>query len=286
MAPPTDGRPRACPGHARVFAALALAVGLLALQPAQAETVRIAVGEWKPFISKELPNYGSHTEIVTRVFESAGFEVDYQFMPWNRAYEQTRLGDYAATFSWFKTEKRAKEVLYPETPIDVREHAVYYNKKRFPEGVEVTSLKDIVEQDLKIVGAIGYWYIKPLKSLGAQLHSVPNAKLSWRMLALGRADVYIEDIAVAQREIPEVLDAEAARDIAQGKVLRRAPMYLLFTKNAEIGRRLLKAWEAHAPKGISCDDPCRLPGAGEEGAALAPGPYASAAFSARTLPAR
>ena len=232
----------------RIVAAVILGIGLLTLPAARAETVRIAIGEWKPFISKDLPNYGPHTEIVTTALAAAGFDVEYDFLPWKRAYNRTRAGDYVATFSWFKTKSRAEEVLYPETPVAVRETAIFYNKKRFPDGLEVTSLENIVERGLTVIGAIGYWYMEDLEKMGAEIHPISDARLAWRMLALERADLYIEDTAVAERQIHETLDKEAARHIAQGNVLRRAPMYIVFTKNNPIGPRLRDAWDAHAPQ--------------------------------------
>ena len=45
------------------------------------EEIRITLGEWSPFISKELPHYGIVPHIISEIFNEAGVNVQYGFFP-------------------------------------------------------------------------------------------------------------------------------------------------------------------------------------------------------------
>ena len=219
--------------------------GILAT-PLRAEPVTIAIGEWKPFISEELPGYGPHAQRVSEVFEQAGVEVEYVFLPWTRGYNLTRNGRYAATFSWFKTEERAREVLYPEVPVEMRQSAVYYKKSRFPDGLEMTSLDEVIASGLRVVGVQSYWYSEPLTESGVSYHETSEADLAWRLLNAERGDLYIEDVAVAEADMIAEFGEDGPERFASAGIVRESPMYILFTDAAPIGRELRDAWDAHA----------------------------------------
>lgn len=223
-----------------------LAVFGLATAPLRAEPVTIAVGEWKPFISQDLPGYGLHAHRVSEVLETAGFEIEYAFVPWTRGYEMTRSGRYAATLSWYRTDERAREMLFPEVPIEIRKSGVYYKKSRFPDGLTLASLDDVIESDLRVIGIQTYWYSQPLSDADIDYHDTAKSVTAWRLLNAGRGDLYIEDIAVAEADIMAEFGEEALDDFAIAGIVREDPMYILFTKEDPIGETLRDAWDAHA----------------------------------------
>ena len=49
------------------------------------EEIKITIGEWSPFISKELPHYGIVPHIISEIFNEAGVNVQYGFFPWARS---------------------------------------------------------------------------------------------------------------------------------------------------------------------------------------------------------
>lgn len=65
----------------------------------RAETVRIAVGEWPPYISESLPNQGR--EVVRQAFAEEGLDVSFHFYSWAEAYRLTPEGRYVVTVSGF-----------------------------------------------------------------------------------------------------------------------------------------------------------------------------------------
>jgi len=225
---------------------LALAFWLAVAAPANAETVRLATGDWAPYAGADLPGGGRFVARVVESFESAGYEVEVSYVPWRRAYEMVRQGRMDVTVPWYKTEARKAEVAYPAKPVGVARTAAYYKKSRFPEGLTVTSLKDLVAQNLAVLGVNGYWYNPRLRELGAKLHVVPEATLAWRMLDLGRADVYMEGTHVARYEVPRVLGKGRLADFARAGIVNRRPLYPLFTSGTDRGRELRAIWDAEA----------------------------------------
>lgn len=227
----------------RKMLAAALTLLTLGVQAgtATAEPVKIAIGEWKPFISADLPGYGPHTERVVSVLKAAGYDLEFEFVPWKRGYEMVKEGKYAATFSWYTSDEREADFLVPTVPVDVQTGALFYKKDRFPDGLKVETLQDIKDQGLKPLGVMSYWYMDGFAKLGVDVQELSKPELAWKMLDSGRADVFIEDVAVAK----ETLGAEAAT-IVQGNVMREDPMYILFSRTHPMGQELHDAWEKHA----------------------------------------
>ena len=50
-----------------------------------AETIRLATGEWEPFQGKKLKHEGPATRIVVNAFKQVGIEVNLKYYPWTRA---------------------------------------------------------------------------------------------------------------------------------------------------------------------------------------------------------
>ncbi|WP_439832503.1 substrate-binding periplasmic protein [Aeromonas veronii] len=72
----------------------------------RAETVRIAVGEWPPYISESLPNQGFLCQVVREAFAEQGVDVSFHFYPWSEAYSLTLEGRYMITMPWFRSRER------------------------------------------------------------------------------------------------------------------------------------------------------------------------------------
>ena len=64
------------------------------------ETIRIANGEWPPYLSKELKHYGVASRIVAEAFALEGVKVKYGFFPWGRAYAVVQRGEWDGSVIW------------------------------------------------------------------------------------------------------------------------------------------------------------------------------------------
>ncbi|MCG8619186.1 MAG: hypothetical protein MI802_23440 [Desulfobacterales bacterium] len=56
------------------------------------ETIRLATGEWPPFISKSLKHHGVVMHIIKESFAVEGIVVEYEFFPWGRVEKLVEKG--------------------------------------------------------------------------------------------------------------------------------------------------------------------------------------------------
>ena len=232
-----------------VWTTLLAWLALLPAVPASAEqVVEIATGEWPPYTSATAPGFGLHAQRVERVLAAAGYRVQFRFLPWNRAYARTVVGEYPATFSWYRNGARVNELLFPETPIAVVGINAYYTRSRFPNGLRAESLEDLAAQGLKFVGVESYWYARELKALSAEVEFVPEGRMVWRMLESGRADIAIEATEVAQADVERELGPGRFDGFATTGAVKLDPLFIVFSRKSEIGAELMRAWDAYAGK--------------------------------------
>ncbi|MEM5583327.1 hypothetical protein WNZ15_12750 [Roseibium sp. AS2] len=236
-------------GGFRAFAVfLALVLQSTVAKP---ETFTFAIGDWPPFTSHDAPGFGLHAQKVAETFRAAGHDVEFEFFPWLRSLEMTRYGSLPATFSWIHEKERTEDFIYPETPIDLASYVYFYRKDRFPDGLQDLSFKGIEARGLTVVGIPGYWYQAPMEKAGVIFQAVPQEEQAWNMLALGRADLYVEINRVGLTHSRAVLQDKADR-IAMSEPIRIFPLYILFSKAHPAGARMKDIWDAFAePEPVS-----------------------------------
>lgn len=210
-----------------------------------ADSFTFAIGEWPPFISATAPDHGLHARKVSKVFEAAGHEVDYRFLPWRRSLELTKSGSLPATFSWSYVEDRTEDYIYPDHPVDRLRDVYFFRKDKFPTGFEPLSFEELKNRQLTVVGIAGYWYQDALLDAGVTFQAVATENQAWTMLLYGRADLYIENDIVG-RVHSRALLAEKAALIGFSEPLRTVPVYILFSKTHPDGARMAEIWDRGA----------------------------------------
>jgi polar amino acid transport system substrate-binding protein len=211
-----------------------------------APTVRLAVGEWPPYITESAPDGGPFLDRAVDVFEAAGYRVVIDWMPWNRALELTRQGIYDATLPWYDTEGRRKAFAYASTPVGYSEFVVFYRKDRFPDGLALNSFDAIAESGLVVAGLAGYFYEAPLKKRDVPLRLLHAPKKAWRVMAEGRADIFLEARKVGYKDIESFLGPGAVEAYGTGGSIRKSGMYVMFSRAVPNHAEMRAAWEDHA----------------------------------------
>ncbi len=227
----------------RIFVATFTLITVLASE-VQADEIKLATGEWSPFMSKNLPGFGPHTKRTRLIFKEAGFDAEFNFFPWNRSYNLVKTGQYIATFSWFHTPERAAEMMYPKNPIAVAATVVFYKKDKFPNGLVFESYEDLAQKGLKIVGVKSYWYEAALKKAGADAHLVSRSELAWKILASDRADILMDELSVGRSDIVKFLGANAALAYTHTNPVTEDPMYILFSKLHPRAQEVMEKYDA------------------------------------------
>lgn len=228
-----------------VFSLMLLAAGVIFCGQARSDSFTFAIGEWPPFISAAAPDYGLHTKKVTAVFEAAGHDVAYEFLPWRRSLELTKSGSMPATFSWSYVEARTADYIYPSEPIDHLRDVYFYRKDKFPDGLGALRFEDLKDRQLTVVGVTDYWYQEPLLDAGVTFQAVATEEQAWTMLLYGRADVYIENDVVGRVHSRSLLEDNAAL-IGSSAPFRTVPLYILFSKIHPDAGRMAEIWDKGA----------------------------------------
>lgn len=94
---------------------LAQAISALAAEyKSETPKLKMAGHVWEPYISNQLPANGIAVNLVTAIMARAGFDVDMQFMPWQRVSEGLISGDIdLSVASWFN-ETRSQETQFTD----------------------------------------------------------------------------------------------------------------------------------------------------------------------------
>src|SRR5574343_387520 len=89
-------------GRALWLLVLLSMVGALACRAswANTQTLRIATGELPPYATQARADQGIALDIVRRAFALAGYQVQFHFLPWARAQQETRQGLFGASAYW------------------------------------------------------------------------------------------------------------------------------------------------------------------------------------------
>lgn len=206
---------------------------------------RVAVGEWPPMISETLPDFGKHAKRFQTIFSAMGFKVQFVFVPWQRAYEQTRRGVYIATFPWLGTDIRIDEFHVPHYPIAHAHQKGFYKTTRFPDGINLNRLADVPLLGLRPVGIASYWYEEEFRRLGIAADMVSNPESAWRFLDADRADILFEEEEVGWFDLTRLLGEKVAATYATTDPITTNNMFILFSRNHPDGEALMRAYERY-----------------------------------------
>lgn len=190
-----------------LLAALSGATGTN-VQANELKPIQISAGEWPPFLSQSLPGYGSVARLITDVFSEAGYDVEFVFLPWVRAYNQTATGRYSATAVWMYQEERSEDYYFSDPVLN--ETFVLFSLSEDP--FDWQSLDDL--EGLTVGGGLGYSYgpefDKALEDGVFEMLRQANVEQNLRMLVAGRIDLFAEEKSIAyytlNNNAPELAD--------------------------------------------------------------------------------
>ncbi|CAH0541489.1 substrate-binding periplasmic protein [Vibrio marisflavi] len=180
-----------------IIFALSIVLGSsFAAQSSENKIVKISAGEWPPFIGQDLENNGFVAEIITEAFASQGYQVQFYFLPWKRAYNDTQQGKYDASAIWMFDEKRTEHFLYSD-PVS-QEQFVFFHHIDTP--FEWKQMDDIKGKHLG--GGLGYSYGEELNKLIEQgqvtMSRVNEPKQNLLILAHKRIDLFPEEVHIGK----------------------------------------------------------------------------------------
>jgi len=204
------------------------------------EAVRLASGEWPPWLSKDSKHYGIISRIVTEAFASEGVDVKYGFFPWKRSFCLAKTGKWDGTIAWSRKAEREKDLFYSDQIFSDAKVFFHLKENQF----DWETFEDI--RNLKICTTLGYTYGKAfdqfVKEGKINMAVVPKDRLCFKRVLIGRIDIFPMNLAAGYAVIHKNYPPEkASRFTHHPKPLYAKPYHMLMTKtNPERSLRLLK----------------------------------------------
>ena len=186
----------------RKLLALALLLGSTALS---AQTITAAGDPWPPFLDPDNPQQGVATELVKAAFASQGDELKLDFVPWQRALEGVKEGEYDVLIGAWKTQEREGFLKYSEPYMF---NDVKFIKKKGSD-FEYSGMDSLTG---KTIGTVrGYGYGDAFENAtNFKREDAANLMPSILKVIGGRIDLTLEDEVVAKslisKENPEALE--------------------------------------------------------------------------------
>jgi polar amino acid transport system substrate-binding protein len=224
--------------------ALSVAVSCNMASSLYADTIRISTGEWAPFASENLPGGGPVNSLINDVFEEAGYDPEFVYLPWRRALAEAERGRYGATSFWYYSEDRDADFIHVG-PVS-RETLAFARLRTTPEPIW-TTLADLTEYRIGAVSGLTYteefWDLANTETLTVNIG--PSDEANLRKLLAGRIDLYPVSVAVA-RHILEINFTEEERALIEisEHAISEVNGFILFARSAPNIENVVRDFEA------------------------------------------
>jgi polar amino acid transport system substrate-binding protein len=202
---------------------------LLSMQPAQAETITVAVEDkdWTPYyVWEEGEPRGPCSEIAAGAIRHMGAEVEFVRVPWVRVLLSVERQTVDAGLCGTKNDERAAYSHYPEESLLSYDATLFVHADSPLESSDVSGLKG------KTFGSVkGYTYgdiDKTLEAQGLVRLEANSREALFKLLIRGRLDMMLDSI------LPTISDARKLGVETQIRPLEpslsETPAYLFFSQ--------------------------------------------------------
>lgn len=192
----------------------------------QAQTLQLASSNYYPHYARDLPQQGAVSEIVRQAFLLQGIEVNLHFMPFARAYHESRQANYVGLVAAWYDDSRAEDFYYSQ-PLYANQIVFF---KRKTDRIAYRDYADLAKQRLRLGLVQGYLQPEGLLQSQPNLVQVAQDEQAFLMLAKGRVDLVPADklngLYLLQQKLPQYRDKLDWLTPA----LEVRPMYLLLSK--------------------------------------------------------
>ena len=169
-----DSEHQSSPRQMLIFSSLAVVLLLLLLfifvfgsaDPAGYKRIQLASGEWAPYTSATLPEFGVVSAVVTRVLGNMGYQSDYQFMPWasaeNIASRDENSAGIRGAFPFINPDEstdtrshRSQQFYFSDSLMEVRQ-AIFYDRRHNPNAALIERENQLSQH--QVIRIDGYEY--------------------------------------------------------------------------------------------------------------------------------
>ncbi|MHA7878933.1 MAG: substrate-binding periplasmic protein [Saccharospirillum sp.] len=203
------------------------------------ETVRIAIGEWPPYLSRYSPHYGVAAHIVQEAFQASDMNVEFHFFPWARVLVYIENGEYDASILWVKTEERENSLIFSDIVLE-GEAVFFYNKDN---PLIWQNVEDLSNKRFGGLLSASYPWFDAARSQGVpmEMELVTTEQQNFSKLLTQRIDAYAMDRLVGMNILQQNFPDRKHLIAYDTTPIETWPYRLIFTKNAH-GEALASAF--------------------------------------------
>jgi len=220
----------------RILIAVIVAM-FLGVQASNAQSLKIATGEWIPFTSAGMAHFGEFTQRVTIVLNEMGIEPDYLFYPWGRCFDSVEKGRVWAAFPYSYTPERAQKVWFSDMLSCSKTVFFYYDGKGASRAYPFERLEDL--KPYRIGGVTGYFYEESFRKAGLSIDYVNKEINAMEKLKMGRIDLVPVNERVGWNLIKTHFPADAHNFKTVDNPLNVSPLRLIVSKDYPGSKELL-----------------------------------------------
>ena len=144
--------------------------------------LRIATGEWEPFVGESLPHGGPLAVMVSTILVDLGYVPEYQFMDWPMVEIHLETGYPGFAFPFIESEERRERGFSFSEPLHTFDYVLFYRGDRQQEFQDLQSLDQLAAAGYTIGRIRGYANLDAIAQDTAYIE-VPSAVAGFEMLA-------------------------------------------------------------------------------------------------------
>ncbi|MCX4025293.1 ABC transporter substrate-binding protein [Spartinivicinus sp. SM1973] len=208
--------------------------------------MRLATGEWPPYVSKDLKHYGVISLIVIEAFQLASnqtIKVEYHFFPWQRGLVLAKQGKYHGASFWGKSAEREQDFYYSNAIFE-GPYMIWHLKALSFDWSNVSDL-----QPYKVGGLIGANYGDAFQQAESEgkliVERTPTEPPNFMKLLQGRIQLYPLDREVGYSILRKFYQPEQTRKIVYHPTpLINPRYYLLINKKTKKAKDLIATFNS------------------------------------------
>ncbi|MCX4029479.1 transporter substrate-binding domain-containing protein [Endozoicomonas sp. SM1973] len=186
--------------------ALYILLSVKALSVFAAEPITLATGEYPPYNSVTFQHYGLMPKIITEAFATVGYQVNFVFLPWSKAYYLSKIGNVDGTAQWFNSEERKIDHIYSHPILSEKVVWFYLREYQF----DWKTLDDLT--GIRICALRGFTYThefhRAIRAGNLHVSFVNYIDQCFKMILAGRTDITLENIEVAYYKLRSLFKPE------------------------------------------------------------------------------
>ncbi len=190
-----------------IYIAIILNILFISLKSYSQEIITFVTGEYPPYSSQKLNNFGFYSEIIMEVCREAKLDCKIDFYPWIRAEKLVETGSVFAAYPYRFNLERRKKYFLSEAIFCGRSKLFYYNKRNDMKNFKFEKISDLEKFTIGFLRGASYKGVIERNKIHFEESNDDNSLLL--KLKSGRIDFALAEELVFENSIKEIFNKES-----------------------------------------------------------------------------